>query len=297
MIFRQGFRQISCLIFLTSLTLAACQTTQTNTSMQGTGTPVETAASPTLTLAHTPTSTTLFIPTFTPSPTQQPTLFPLPTQAPDLALLPCNQRRPAADDLFQEVTASYGLDPNYVPPDLVRLGDYLPGKVTLPDMQLRLPAAQALGKMVKDMLATGLSPTVLSAYRSFFDQAVAHQRWLVDDPANANKVSALPGHSEHQLGTAVDFGSPEMPALTGSTTDPFSPVFASTSEGRWLAVHAFEYGFTMTSPQQAEALTGLAYEPWHYRYVGVGLATYLNSSGYFLSEFLLKAWPVMPCLP
>jgi D-alanyl-D-alanine carboxypeptidase len=199
--------------------------------------------------------------------------------------------------LFAEVNANYGLDPNYIPGDLVRLGDYLPGRVTLPDMLLRQEAAKALGKMIKVMLADGLAPTVLSSYRSYFEQAVAHQRWMVDDPTNADQISALPGHSEHQLGTVVDFGSPEMPALTDSTTDKFSPLFAQTSEGRWLEEHAFEYGFTMSSPLGAEALTGLAYEPWHYRYIGVDLASYLHASGYFLDEYLLKVRPVMPCLP
>ncbi len=199
--------------------------------------------------------------------------------------------------MFSEVDANYGLDPNYVPGDLVKLGFFLPGRVSLPDNLLRLPAAQALGKMVKTMLADGLAPTVLSSYRSYFDQAVAHQRWVVDDPAHANDVSALPGHSEHQLGTALDFGSPEIPALTGSTTDPFSPLFDQTSEGKWLAMHAFEYGFSLSSPQGAQMLTGLAYEPWHYRYVGVEMATYLHASGYYLDAYLLKVRPVMPCLP
>ncbi len=95
-------------------------------------------------------------------------------------------------------------------------------------MLLRQEAAKALGMMVKVMLADGLAPTVLSSYRSYFEQAVAHQRWVVEDPANADLISALPGHSEHQLGTVVDFGSPEMPALTGSNTDKFSPLFAQT---------------------------------------------------------------------
>jgi D-alanyl-D-alanine carboxypeptidase len=199
--------------------------------------------------------------------------------------------------LFTEVDANYGLDPAYVPGDLVRLGNYLPGRVTLPDMLLRQPAAQALGKMVKAMLADGLAPTVLSSYRSYFDQAVAHNRWVVSDPANADEVSALPGHSEHQLGMAVDFGSPEMPALTGSTTDPFSTLFDQTGEGRWLARHAYEYGFSMSSPPGAESITGLAYEPWHYRFVGVDMAAYLHASGYYLDEYLLKVRPVMPCIP
>jgi zinc D-Ala-D-Ala carboxypeptidase len=233
----------------------------------------------------------------TPSPSPLPTLFPLPTRDPNATPVSCDKRRPAANDLLAEVTASYGLDINYIPPDLVMLGDYLPGRVSLPQLLLRQPAAQALGKMVKAMEADGLKPTVLSSYRSSYEQAIAHQRWVVEDPANADRISALPGHSEHQLGTVVDFGSPEIPALTGSTTDPFSTLFAGTHEGLWLAAHAFEYGFTMTSPQAAERLTGLAYEPWHYRYVGVELATYLHESGYFLTEYLLKVRPVSPCLP
>jgi zinc D-Ala-D-Ala carboxypeptidase len=195
------------------------------------------------------------------------------------------------------VNATYGLDPNYVPGDLVKLGEYLPGTVTLPDMLLRQVAAKPLGLMIKAMLADGLAPTVLSSYRSYFEQAVAHQRWVVDDPANADQISAMPGHSEHQLGTVVDFGSPEMPALTGSNIDKFSPLFAQTSEGLWLAEHAFEYGFSMSSPPGSEMLTGLAYEPWHYRYVGADLASYLHASGYFLDEYLLKVRPVMPCYP
>jgi D-alanyl-D-alanine carboxypeptidase len=253
--------------------------------------------SPSRTASPTASSTPSITPSGTLSPSPAPTLFPLPTLKPDATPVACDQRRPAGGDLFAEVNANYGLDPNYVPGDLVILGDYLPGRVTLPDMLLRQEAANALGKMVKVMLADGLSPTILSSYRSYFEQAVAHQRWVVEDPTNADQISALPGHSEHQLGTAVDFGSPEMPALTGSNTDKFSPLFAQTSEGRWLVEHAFEYGFSMSSPPGSEALTGLAYEPWHYRYVGVDMASYLHDSGYFLDEYLLSVRPVMPCIP
>ena len=271
--------------------LAACQS-QAASALSPTNTPTPNPTTqPTVTSTPTPTASP------SPSATPAPTLFPLPALDPQATLAPCEKRRPAADDLLAEVSDNYGLDPNYVPGDLVKLGNYLPGRVTLPDMLLRQPAAQALGKMVKAMLADGLAPTVLSSYRSYFDQAVAHNRWLVEDPANANEISALPGHSEHQLGTVVDFGSPEIPGLTGSTTDPFSPLFDQTSEGRWLAKHAFEYGFSMSSPPGAQLLTGLAYEPWHYRYVGVEMATYLHASGLYLDQYLFKVRPVMPCLP
>ena len=280
-----------CIAILLLVFLAACQS-QAALALRPTD-----MVLPCLTPSPTVTDTPTVTPSPTESPSPAPTLFPLPTLDPQAALIPCDRRRPTADDLFSEVSDNYGLDPNYIPPDLVRLGNYLPGRVTLPDMLLRQPAAQALGKMIKAMLADGLAPTVLSSYRSYFDQAVAHNRWMVQDPANANDVSALPGHSEHQLGTVVDFGSPEIPALTGSTTDPFSTLFDQTSEGKWLAQHAYEYGFSMSSPPGAQALTGLAYEPWHYRYVGVEMATYLQMSGYYLDEYLLKVRPLMPCQP
>jgi zinc D-Ala-D-Ala carboxypeptidase len=290
--FVQGSAWFFRLIFiLPFILLAACQPEAATISF-----PSATAL-PTATAWVTATSTVTSTPTLTASPIPTATLFLLPTLNPEATLIPCDQRRPVANDLLAEVTANYGLNPNYLPPDLVRLGDYLPGRVTLPDMLLRQEAAQALAKMVKAMLAEGLAPTVLSSYRNYFEQAVAHQRWVVEDPANADQISALPGHSEHQLGTAVDFGSPEMPALTSSTTDKFSPLFAQTSEGRWLATHSFEYGFSLSSPPGAEALTGLSYEPWHYRYVGLELASYLHASGYFLDEYLLKVRPMMPCLP
>ena len=274
-----------CLVFL-----AACQPQAALTSV-----PAATALPlPALTLLP-PTLTAT--PSLVPSPTLTPTstLFPLPASA--APIVPCNERYPAAGDLLAVVTASFGLAPGYVPGDLVRLGGYVSGYVTLPDLLLRREAAEALGKMVSAMKAAGLAPTVLSAYRDYTEQYVTYQRWLAEDPANASQVSALPGHSEHQLGTAVDFGSPELPALTGDPTMQFSPLFSQTGEGLWLAAHAHEYGFTLSNPLGAQPWTGLTYEPWHYRYVGVEMATYLHASGYFLTQYVLQAHPELPCMP
>ena len=235
--------------------------------------------------------------TLTPSlvPSSSPTIFPLPTF--DAPIVTCDERRPTDEDLSAIVTASFGLATDYVPGDLVRLGNYLPGSVTLPDMLLRRETAEALGKMVRAKKAEGLAPTILSTYRSCFEQAVACHRWEVNDPANASQVSALPGHSEHQLGTVVDFSSPGLLALTGDPAVKFSPLFVQTSEGLWLKTHAHEYGFTLTNPPEAQPWTGLTYEPWHYRYVGVDLAVYLGTSGYFLAEFMFRARPALPCIP
>ncbi|MEW5988670.1 MAG: D-alanyl-D-alanine carboxypeptidase family protein, partial [Chloroflexota bacterium] len=73
-------------------------------------------------------------------------------------------------------------------------------------------------------------------------------------------------------------------------------LFADTGEGVWLLAHAHEYGFTLSYPQDAYEVTGFYYEPWHYRYVGVELATQLKEQGMALSEHLLNTQPA-PCLP
>lgn len=274
-------------VLLTTTLLAACQSQ------------AALPFTPTETLTPVPTFTPIATETLTPTPaptfTPVPTFFPLPTS--DAPIVPCNERHPAADDLLPIVTASYGLDPDYVPPDLISLGDYVSFKVAPSDYLLRIEAATGLGQMVKAMQAAGLAPTVLSAYRGYYDQVVTYQKWQEQDPAYANQVSAQPGHSEHQLGTVIDFGSPELPGLVGDPAVRFHPIFAQTSEGMWLAMHAHEYGFTLTNPPGAQPFTGLTYEPWHYRYVGVDLAIYLHESGYFLTEYLYMFMKTLPCIP
>lgn len=246
-----------------------------------------------ITLSSIPKIIESVTPTSTQSPTASPTLFLLPPVK--TTPVPCDERYPI--DLFADVTATYGISSAYVPPNLVKLGGYVSGYVTLPETMLRLEAAQALGKMVNKMHKNGLAPTVLSAYRSYTDQYITYQHWLEVDPDNAIYVSQKPGHSEHQLGTALDFGSPELGSLTGDPSIKFSPLFSQTSEGLWLAQHSFEYGYTLTNPQGAYILTGLIYEPWHYRFVGIELATYLHESGYYFSEYISLTRPDLPCTP
>jgi zinc D-Ala-D-Ala carboxypeptidase len=69
-----------------------------------------------------------------------------------------------------------------------------------------------------------------------------------------------------------------------------------TGEGQWLLEHAHEYGFTLSYPREAFDLTGFYYEPWHYRYVGPGMATQLREAGLTLTQFLLDSLPP-PCIP
>ncbi len=278
-------RTVHCFLLLITIFLAACQP---QAAVVLTDAPVPTA---TATATHQPTVTLTETPT--PVPSATPTLFPLPTQ--DATLGPCEARNPGSD-LYAIVNATFGLGSGYEPADLVKLGNYVSGYVTLPDLQLRREAAEALGRLVTAMQADGLALTVLSAYRSYAEQYITYQRWLAEDPEVAGQISAEPGHSEHQLGTVVDFGSPGLAELTGDPTEKFSPLFAQTGEGLWLDEHAHEYGFTLTNPEGAEPWTGLTYEPWHYRYVGVDLAAYLHESSDFFIRYMFQVRPGVPCL-
>ena len=109
-------------------------------------------------------------------------------------------------------------------------------------------------------------------------------------------VSAPPGHSEHQLGTAVDFGSPELADVVGEPDIEFHTYFFKTSEGAWLLENAHRYGFTLSYTRETFELTGLYYEPWHYRYVGVEMATHLKELGQTLTQYQLANQPE-PCIP
>lgn len=120
-----------------------------------------------------------------------------------------------------------------------------------------------------------------SAYRSASLQTFYFNSYVASSGLEAaNQYSAKPGQSEHQLGLSVDIS-------TLSQQCYLSECFTSTPDGQWLARNAYKYGFHLRYPLGKEAITGYNFEPWHYRYVGVDLATALYQSGLTLEE----AWP------
>ena len=238
-----------------------------------------------------PNKTPLPAPTATVAPTATPS--PTPTATP---IGPCTGRLPG-DNLFTIVTQTYGLSRNYAPQDLILLTDYLPVEVTLGyPTELRQVALAPLQQMISVMQAVGLQPRILSGYRSYAAQAISWDKWNREEPERAAILSARPGHSEHQLGTTIDFGSPELAAITGIADVQFHTYFYQTSEGIWLADNAHRYGFTLSYPREALETTGFYYEPWHFRYVGVEMASLLHESGMYLTEYQLLNQPE-PCIP
>lgn len=264
-----------------------------------------TPAAPMATASHTPrpvpTETAISPPTLTPIPTATatPTHTPSPTPtatATATPIGPCAARNPG-DDLFALVTHDYGLSRDFAPNDLVPLAEFFSIDVTLGyPTELRQVVIAPLVRMVQDMQAAGLHPQILSGYRSYTSQAVAYDKWLQKEPERANILSAPPGYSEHQLGTTIDFGSPELPTIVGQEDIQFHTYFYLTSEGQWLANYAHQYGFTLSFPRDTLEITGFYYEPWHFRYVGVELATILKNLGVSFTEYALQNLPP-PCVP
>jgi D-alanyl-D-alanine carboxypeptidase len=187
---------------------------------------------------------------------------------------------PASVGLLTPVDKQHALPASYVPPDLAGIpGDYLaPGF----GGSLRVEARDALVEMLGAAFSAGHDIKARSAYRSYAEQQATFQYW-VDTLGyeEATRVSAMPGHSEHQLGTAADLTTAEVGwDLTES--------LGATAAGQWLAQHGHEYGFALSYPAGQEAVTGYAYEPWHFRYIGRDAAAGWKASGMTLNQYLLS---------
>lgn len=167
---------------------------------------------------------------------------------------------------------------SYAPRDLVRVADLgVPGRG-----QVRSVMAVDLKAMSDAAAAAGNAIGIQSAYRSYAEQEAVFAGWVSRlGRTQALRVSARPGHSEHQLGVTLDVRS-EPPASTLVNS------WGSTPAGRWMRNHAWEYGFIMSYPKGKSALTCYAYEPWHFRYLGQELAAKVHASGVTLREYLWK---------
>lgn len=193
---------------------------------------------------------------------------------------PASGRTSAAgcDDPKVLVDRTHGLPMDYAPNDLVSLRDL--GVPTLgSNTLLRREAAENLERLVASAAAAGEELVVSSAYRSYEDQRFSYERLVSIYGAEADRMSATPGHSQHQLGTAVDFTN----AAVGYEV---LQSFGSTTASVWLTRHAHEHGFVLAYPPGDEAETGYEWEPWHYRYVGTDNARRARESGLNLQEFL-----------
>jgi LAS superfamily LD-carboxypeptidase LdcB len=167
---------------------------------------------------------------------------------------------------------------SYVPPDLVPVTQAgLAGS----KKTIRAIAVDDLRAMADAARAADAAIGVQSSYRSYAEQQAVFDSWVARlGRTQALKVSARPGHSEHQLGLAIDFRSDPSTPLTLHTD------WEDTAAGKWMAAHAWEYGWVMSYPKGKTKLTCYSYEPWHFRYVGRELAALIHGSGLTTREYL-----------
>lgn len=184
------------------------------------------------------------------------------------------------------VNKQRGLPGEYIPADLVHPNVRFSFAGESEKKQLRKEAADALEQLFAAAKRDGIELFGVSGYRSYrtqetiFNYNVAHQ-----GEEEAHRFSAQPGHSEHQTGLAIDVSAK-------SAKFGLEETFGATTEGKWLAEHAYEYGFIIRYPKGKEKITGYAYEPWHIRYVGIKIAAQIYRENWTLEEFFTLPLPV-----
>ncbi len=168
--------------------------------------------------------------------------------------------------------------------------DYVPDDLVVPEVPfsyygvyeksyVRKRAAKALEHLFAGARSDGYTLKVVSAYRSYERQMQIYRNNVkTRGKDKTNKVSAMPGSSEHQTGLAIDVSADSV----GCTIEES---FARSAEGKWLKKNCYKYGFIIRYPKNKTKITGYSYEPWHIRYVGKNLAQYLKKNKLTLEEY------------
>ena len=145
---------------------------------------------------------------------------------------------------------------------------------------MREDAAAALEELFQAAQSEGVKLSSVSGYRSYSKQSLIYSRKVgrTGSEAEADKLVARPGTSEHQLGLAMDLATRDSSTL--------SERFASTAEGQWVYANCQRFGFIVRYFKGYEDVTGYSYEPWHIRYVGRENAEAIAASGLPLETYL-----------
>lgn len=203
----------------------------------------------------------------------------------------------SAENSPEDVTESDYSDYTFDPSDwrliLVNKQHSIPEDYTFPlgtitgSMRCDERILEELLAMMQAAKDDGVDLVVCSPYRDYNRQTYLFEKKVtrymnagmsyMDAYKTASMSTTSPNASEHRIGLAIDFYSSSYMRLdTG---------FEDTAAGQWLAAHSYEYGFILRYPEGKEYITGIGYEPWHFRYVGVEAATVITERGITLEEF------------
>ncbi len=167
------------------------------------------------------------------------------------------------------------LDKDYIPIDLESINS----NYSIGDKKLIHIAKVAFEELASSAKMEGFIIKAMSTYRSYYTQNYLYSNYVnTDGKKIADKYSARPGFSEHQTGLAVD--------VQNNTTTYTN--FGSTKEFTWMKENAYKYGFIMRYTEEYQSITGYMNEPWHYRYVGVNIATYIYNNPMTYEEYYVR---------
>jgi len=216
-------------------------------------------------------------PTPTPTPTAEPTPAPTPETTPE----PTPETTPepevdltSDDSITRYISQKYPVSETYVPADLRTVNVH----VSKPQ-QLRAEAADKLEELFQAAIDDKIYLKLASGYRSYREQADLHSYYTQTRGAYyASIVDDHPGASEHQLGLAADLG-----CWNGACE--LSYCFTSYPNYKWLQENSWKYGWIERYPEGTQSITGMAYSPWHYRYLGLEEAKKVHESGLTMEEY------------
>ena len=159
------------------------------------------------------------------------------------------------------------------------IGEYTPELGEIEGQKLDQRILEPMQQFVADARAVGLSVFLSSGYRGFEEQQYLFNRKVEQyGEEKAATIVSRPGTSEHQTGLACD--------ITDEYYELKDESLENTALYQWMSKHCQEYGFIVRYPKDKEEITGIIYEPWHFRYVGVEAATYMVEHNLCLEEFV-----------
>ena len=168
------------------------------------------------------------------------------------------------------------LGEDYVPKNLTRISNKY---AISEDKYMEHDAAVAFEDMAKAAQKEGYKIVAVSTYRSYNYQKNLYNNYVsADGKEKADKYSARPGYSEHQTGLAVDV----------SNNKKSYTKFGETEEFNWMKNNCYKYGFILRYTEENEFITGYISEAWHYRYVGIDIATYIHNNPMTFEEYYVK---------